>query len=65
VNINNQEAAIMPQGYAVPDCRVQAVDTARAEARGFTAEDVLWSIGIWGVILTLSPVIVFYMLMVA
>ena len=55
----------MPQGYAVPDCRVQAVDTARAEARGFTAEDVLWSIGIWGVILTLSPVIVFYMLMVA
>jgi hypothetical protein len=35
------------------------------EQRGFTTEDVLWAIGIWSVILTLSPVIVFYMLMVA
>lgn len=32
---------------------------------GFTAEDILWAVGIWSVILTLSPVIVFYMLMVA
>jgi hypothetical protein len=28
-------------------------------------EDVLWAVGIWSVILTLTPVIVFYMLMVA
>ena len=35
------------------------------EQRGFTTEDVLWALGIWSVILTLSPVIVFYMLMVA
>jgi len=35
------------------------------DQRGFTAEDVLWAVGIWSVILTLSPVIVFYMLMVA
>jgi hypothetical protein len=33
--------------------------------RGFTLEDILWSIGIWSVIICLSPVIVFYMLMVA
>jgi len=36
-----------------------------AEQRGFTTEDILWAIGIWSVILGLSPVIVFYMLMVA
>jgi hypothetical protein len=32
---------------------------------GFTTEDVLWAVGIWSVILTMSPVIVFYVLMVA
>jgi hypothetical protein len=36
-----------------------------AEQRGFTTEDILWTVGIWSVILSLSPVIVFYMLMVA
>ena len=36
-----------------------------SEHRGFTTEDVLWAVGIWSVILTMSPVIVFYMLMVA
>ena len=35
------------------------------EDRGFTTEDILWAIGIWSVILCLSPVIVFYMLIVA
>jgi hypothetical protein len=35
------------------------------DQRGFTTEDVLWAVGIWSVILTMSPVIVFYMLMVA
>ena len=35
------------------------------ENRDFSTEDVLWAIGIWSVILSLSPVIVFYMLMVA
>ncbi|MGY3442893.1 hypothetical protein ACVW17_002894 [Bradyrhizobium sp. USDA 4473] len=32
---------------------------------GFTTEDILWAVGIWSVILTLAPVIVFYLLMVA
>ena len=35
------------------------------ERQGFTTEDILWALGIWTVILGLSPVIVFYMLMVA
>jgi hypothetical protein len=35
------------------------------EVRGFTWADILWALGIWSVIICLSPVIVFYMLMVA
>jgi hypothetical protein len=35
------------------------------EQQGFCTQDILWAIGIWTVILSLSPVIVFYMLMVA
>ncbi len=35
------------------------------EAQGFTGQDILWALGVWSVILTLSPVIIFYMLMVA
>jgi hypothetical protein len=42
-----------PQGFTTP------------EPQGFTTEDILWALGIWSVILSLSPVIVFYMLMVA
>jgi len=42
-----------------------SVNYLPAEQQGFTIGDVLWAIGIWSVILTLSPVIVFYMLMVA
>jgi hypothetical protein len=34
------------------------------EQQGFTTEDILWALGIWSVILGLSPVIAFYMLMV-
>jgi hypothetical protein len=36
-----------------------------AEQQGFTTEDILWALGIWSVILSLSPVVIFYMLMVA
>ena len=35
------------------------------DQQGFTTEDVLWAVGIWSVILTMSPVVVFYVLMVA
>jgi hypothetical protein len=36
-----------------------------SEQQGFSTEDILWAVGIWSVILTLSPVVVFYVLMVA
>ena len=32
--------------------------------RGFSIQDILWAIGVWSVILTLSPVVMFYVLMV-
>jgi hypothetical protein len=35
------------------------------EPQGFSIQDILWAVGVWSVILTLSPVIIFYMLMVA
>ena len=35
------------------------------EQQGFTTEDILWAVCIWSVILTMSPMAVFYMLMVA
>jgi hypothetical protein len=34
------------------------------EEQGFSTQDILWALGIWSVILSLSPVIIFYMLMV-
>jgi hypothetical protein len=35
------------------------------EQQRFSTEYILWALGIWSVILCLSPVIVFYVLMVA
>ncbi len=40
-------------------------NNAVPEQQGFTTQDILWALGIWSVILSLSPVIVFYVLMVA
>ena len=31
---------------------------------GFSTQDILWAVGIWSVILSLSPVVLFYVLMV-
>jgi hypothetical protein len=42
-----------------------AAPAALPQQRGFTTADILWALGIWSVIICLSPVIVFYMLMVA
>jgi hypothetical protein len=44
---------------------VSTQDNPIPEQQGFTTGDILWAIGIWSVILCLSPVIVFYLLMVA
>jgi hypothetical protein len=34
------------------------------EQQGFSKQDILWALGIWSVILSLSPVVIFYVLMV-
>jgi hypothetical protein len=34
------------------------------EQQRFSTQDILWALGIWSVILSLSPVIAFYVLMV-
>jgi len=44
---------------------VNTEDNSFPEQQGFTTWDILWALGIWSVILTLSPVVVFYVLMVA
>lgn len=49
---------VTTESEMAPACQV-------VSQQGFTTEDILWGIGIWSVILTLSPVIVFYMMMVA
>ena len=55
---NSRGRLVNTQNDMAPDCRA-------AEQQGFTTEDILWAAGIWSVILTMSPVIVFYILMVA
>jgi hypothetical protein len=51
------------EGNAIPG--QQGFVQQRSAQQGFTTEDILWALGIWSVIICLSPVIVFYMLMVA
>jgi len=61
VDIKENLAVIgQPVMPALPD-----FDQNFLDRRGFTLEDILWAIGIWSVLLTMSPVIFFYMLMVA
>jgi hypothetical protein len=43
----------------------QGWEQAQGLNQGFSTEDILWSLGIWSVILCLSPVILFYMMIVA
>jgi hypothetical protein len=34
------------------------------ERGDFSTQDIIWAVGIWSVILSLSPVVLFYVLMV-
>jgi hypothetical protein len=43
---------------------VSIQDNQYPEQQGFSTGDILWALGIWSVILSLSPVVVFYVLMV-
>jgi len=65
VDIEDNHAAVGRQGFATEDVATQGYATQGLTAQGFATEDILWALGIWSVILSLSPVIVFYMLMVA
>jgi hypothetical protein len=50
---------------AVQQAVVDQEQELAVEQQGFSTEDILWALGIWSVILCMSPVIVFYLLMVA
>src|SRR3569833_3273542 len=39
-------------------------DDRHPDQQGFSTEDILWAVGIWSAILTLTPTIVVYMLTV-
>ena len=54
-----------PVPIAAPATTIAPLPAPLIRQRGFTAADILWALGIWSVIICLSPVIVFYMLMVA
>jgi len=60
---SGQLAFAEPHRFPEPHCFSEQLRFPESQA--FTTEDVLWAVGIWSVILCLSPVIVFYMLMVA
>jgi hypothetical protein len=68
--VNTQDLPFPEQrGLVIPEQRgfvsLEHRGFTTPDQRGFTTEDILWALGIWSVILCLSPVIVFYMLMVA
>ena len=56
---------IVPQEQETRGRVVIAENNQFTEPQGFTTGDILWALGVWSVILTFSPVIVFYLLMVA
>jgi hypothetical protein len=43
---------------------VNSQNNPTPEQQGFSTEDIIWALGVWSVILSLSPVVIFYMLMV-
>ena len=61
--MNNQENIAVMEPPAMPVLPI--LDQQILGLKGFTIEDILWAVGIWSVLLTMSPVILFYVLMVA
>ncbi len=53
------------RAYINHDFTAPGIANRPLTSQGFSTEDILWALGIWSVIICLSPVIVFYMLMVA
>jgi len=61
--VDNQENLAVIGQPIIP--ALPAFERKAPEQKGFTIADILWAIGIWSVLLTMSPVIFFYLLMVA
>ena len=40
-------------------------DNPYPDQRGYSTEDIIWAVGVWSTILTLTPMILFYVVMVA
>ena len=43
---------------------LETQDETDSKWGGFCTQDIIWAVGVWSVILTLSPVVMFYVLMV-
>ncbi len=43
---------------------METQDNSDPKEGGFCTQDIVWAISVWSVILSLSPVVMFYMLMV-
>ena len=61
--MDNQENLAVIGQPAMPV--LPAFEQKMLDRKGFSTEDVLWAVGIWSVLLTMTPVIFIYMLMVA
>ena len=60
-----QENLAVIEQPAMPALEPKVFQQEVPQPKGFTIEDILWAVGIWSVLLTMSPVIFFHMLMVA
>jgi hypothetical protein len=43
---------------------LESQQTSNPGESSFCTQDIIWAVGVWSVILTLSPVVMFYVLMV-
>jgi hypothetical protein len=58
------QALVQAQFQSRTEAQIQTQDKAHAKWGGFLLEEVLWAVGVWSVILTLAPIVMFYVLMV-
>jgi hypothetical protein len=64
-NLVPEQRDLVHRGFVRHGFGRSGVEQPSPEQRGFTTEDILWAVGIWSTIIFLSPMIVFYMMMVA
>jgi hypothetical protein len=65
---NKKRGGVMETLEAQENCQENYRENFQANSdsrrAGFCIQDIIWAVGIWSVILTLSPVVMFYVLMV-